>query len=99
MYAIRSYYGADSTRLSYALKIALNIVYGFISGETSQYEPRLFENINPIEPPHNSKYHLTEDMAEKAIEWMRTSRTLEPGKPFFIYFTPGAVHGPHQIFV
>ena len=37
-------------------------------------------------------------MAEKAIEWMRTSNTLNPGTPFFMYFTPGAVHGPHHIF-
>jgi arylsulfatase A-like enzyme len=41
---------------------------------------------------------LTEDLAEKAIQWIRTSRTLDPETPFFIYFTPGAVHGPHHIF-
>ena len=72
--------------------------YGFIAGETSQYEPMLFENTNPINPPHDPEYHLTEDMAEKAIEWIRTSKTLEPESPFFLYFTPGAVHGPHQVF-
>ena len=37
-------------------------------------------------------------MAEKAIEWLRTTNTINPGKPFFMYFTPGAVHGPHHIF-
>jgi arylsulfatase len=37
-------------------------------------------------------------MAEKAIYWLRTSNTINPGKPFFLYFTPGAVHGPHHIF-
>jgi len=81
----------------YPTGLGFDYFYGFIAGETSQYEPRLFENTNPVEPPHNPGYHLTEDMAEKAIEWMRTTRTLEPDKPFFLYFTPGAVHGPHHV--
>jgi len=92
----------DLTKLGpfdrYPTGLGFDYFYGFIAGETSQYEPRLFENTIPIEPPHDPKYHLTEDMAEKAIEWLRTNQTLDPGKPFFLYFTPGAVHGPHHIF-
>jgi len=72
--------------------------YGFLAGETSQYEPRLFENTIPIEPPHNEKYHLTEDMADKAIDWLKKHRAYSPDKPFFMYWAPGAVHGPHQVF-
>jgi arylsulfatase A-like enzyme len=72
--------------------------YGFLAGETSQYEPRLFENTIPIEPPHNEKYHLTEDMADKAIAWLKKHRAYSPDKPFFMYWAPGAVHGPHQVF-
>lgn len=72
--------------------------YGFLAGETSQYEPRLYENLNPIEPPHDEKYHLTEDMADKAITWMRHHRAYSPDKPFLMYWTPGAAHGPHHIF-
>lgn len=91
----------DLTKLGpfdrYPTGLGFDYFYGFIAGETSQYEPRLFENTNPIEPPHDPAYHLTEDMAEKAIEWLRTTRTLEPDRPFFLYFTPGAVHGPHQV--
>lgn len=81
----------------YPTGLGFDYFYGFIAGETSQYEPRLFENTDPIEPPHDPDYHLTEDMVEKTIEWLRTTRTLEPDTPFFIYFTPGAVHGPHQV--
>ena len=33
--------------------------YGFLAGETSQWEPRLYENRNPIEPPHDPKYHIS----------------------------------------
>ncbi|NET42864.1 MAG: arylsulfatase [Okeania sp. SIO2B3] len=72
--------------------------YGFLAGETSQYEPRLYENLNPIEPPHDETYHLTEDMADKAINWMRHHRSYSPDKPFLMYWAPGAVHGPHHVF-
>ena len=92
----------DITRLGpfdrYPTGMGFDYFYGFLAGETSQYEPVLFENTNPIEAPHDPKYHLTEDMAEKAIQWMRTSKTLDPDKPFFVYFTPGAVHGPFHVF-
>jgi len=72
--------------------------YGFLAGETSQYEPRLYENLNAIEPPHDEKYHLSEDMADKAIKWLRRHRAFSPDKPFLMYWAPGAAHGPHHVF-
>ena len=78
--------------------IGFDYFYGFLAGETSQWEPRLYENFNPIEPPHDEKYHLSEDMADKAITWMRKHRAFSPDKPFFMYWAPGAAHGPHHIF-
>jgi arylsulfatase A-like enzyme len=77
--------------------LGFNYFYGFIAGETSQYEPRLWENTNPVEPPHDPEYHLTADMADHAIDFMREHRALHPERPFFVWFTPGAVHGPHQV--
>ncbi len=71
--------------------------YGFLGGETSQYEPRLYENTNAIEPPHSKDYHLTNDMADKEIQWMRNRQTYAPDQPFLLYWTPGAVHGPHHV--
>ncbi len=78
--------------------IGFDYFYGFLAGETSQWEPRLFENLNAIEPPHNERYHLTEDMADKAIDWMKRHRAFSPDKPFLLYWAPGAGHGPHHIF-
>ncbi|MFM7149615.1 MAG: arylsulfatase, partial [Gemmataceae bacterium] len=72
--------------------------YGFLAGETSQYEPRLYENLNPIEPPKDEKYHLTEDMVDKAVSWLKKHQAFSPDKPFFLYWAPGAAHGPHHIF-
>jgi len=72
--------------------------YGFLAGETSQWEPRLVENTNQIEPPHDEKYHLSEDLAQHGIDWLRKHQAFAPDKPFFMYWAPGAGHGPHQIF-
>jgi arylsulfatase len=71
---------------------------GFMAGETSQYEPRLYENTNPVEPPHDETYHLTEDMADKALAWLSRHESYAKDKPFMMYWAPGAVHGPHHIF-
>ncbi|MDF1699837.1 MAG: sulfatase-like hydrolase/transferase, partial [Planctomycetota bacterium] len=72
--------------------------YGFLAGETSQYEPRLVENTNQIEPPIDESYHLTEDMADKAIRWLKRHRSFTPDAPFCMYWAPGAAHGPHHVF-
>jgi arylsulfatase A-like enzyme len=72
--------------------------YGFLAGETSQWEPRLVENFNVVEPPHDEKYHLSEDLADQAINWLRRHRAFAPDKPFFLYWASGAAHGPHHIF-
>jgi arylsulfatase len=71
--------------------------WGFIAGETSQWEPRLFENTNVIEPPLDGKYHLTEGMADEALHWLDDHQAYSPDKPFLMYWAPGAVHGPHHV--
>ncbi|CAE7458462.1 atsA [Symbiodinium natans] len=83
----------------YPTGLGFSYFYGFIAGETSQYEPRLFENTNPIEPPYTPEegYHLTEDLADQAVKFIRNNRALTPDRPFFIYFAPGGTHGPHHV--
>jgi arylsulfatase len=71
--------------------------YGFMAGETSQWEPRLYRNTTPVEPPKDPNYHLTEDLAEQAVHWLRQRQAYAPDKPFFMYWTPGAVHAPHHV--
>jgi len=78
--------------------IGFDYFYGFLAGETSQWEPRLVENFNPIEPPHDPKYHLSEDLAARAVTWLRRHRAFAPDRPFLMYLAPGAGHGPHHIF-
>ena len=72
--------------------------YGFMGGETSQWEPRLYENTTPVEAPRDENYHLSADLADKAVIWLRQHRSYAPDKPFLVYWAPGAGHGPHHIF-
>ena len=77
--------------------LGFDYFYGFLAGEASQYEPMLYENTLAVDYPHTENYHLTEDLAEHAITFMRNQRMKNPDKPFLVYFAPGAVHGPHQV--
>lgn len=72
--------------------------YGFIAAETSQYHPSLYRGTTPIEPPNDPTYHLSEDLANQATTWLREQHAIAPEKPFLMYWAPGAVHGPHQVF-
>ena len=60
--------------------------YGFIAGETNQYYPALYEGTTAIEPDRTPEegYHLTEDLADRAIGWVKTQKALAPEKPFFL---------------
>jgi arylsulfatase A-like enzyme len=71
--------------------------YGFVAGETHQYRPALYQDTVPIEPPDEAGYHLTEDLAQRCIDWVRQQKSLMPDKPFFTYFAPGATHAPHHV--
>ena len=73
--------------------------YGFIGGENNQYDPALYDGTTPVEPPATAEegYHLTEDLADRAIGWVHQQKALMPDKPFFMYFAPGATHAPHHV--
>jgi arylsulfatase len=73
--------------------------YGFIGGEAHQYYPALYEGTTPVEPwgTPEEGYHLMGDMTDKAINWVRSQKSLMPDKPFFAYFAPGATHAPHHV--
>lgn len=78
--------------------LGFDYFYGFIGGETNQYYPVLFENTVAVEPSKlpEEGYHFMTDMTDKAINWMRYSKSVAPQKPVFIYFAPGAAHAPHH---
>ena len=71
--------------------------YGFMTGDTSQWEPMLTRNTTPIRPfLGHPGWNLITAMADDAIDWMTQLNDLDPSLPFFIYYAPGATHAPHH---
>lgn len=70
--------------------------YGFIGGETNQWEPVIFDGVTKVEKKESEDYHFTTDMTNEAIKWVKFQQAMTPDKPFMIYFAPGAVHAPHH---
>ena len=72
--------------------------WGFVAGETNQWEPTLFEGTTPTEPRATAAegYHITEEQVDQAIAWVSAQKTMTPDKPFFMYMSYGATHAPHH---
>ncbi|GAA3471936.1 arylsulfatase [Nonomuraea roseola] len=73
--------------------------YGFLGGETNQWEPTLFDGTSPVQPPRTPEqgYHLSEDLVDQMIAWIQAQQSLTPDKPFFCYLSFGATHAPHHV--
>jgi arylsulfatase len=71
--------------------------YGFVGGETNQWQPDLYRNTTRVYPyVGKPDYNLTTDMADNAIEYLNQLNELDPKKPFFMYYAPGGTHAPHH---
>ncbi|HUB21402.1 MAG TPA: arylsulfatase [Streptosporangiaceae bacterium] len=72
--------------------------YGFLGAETNQWYPELVYDNHPVDPPRSPDegYHLTDDLTDKAIEFIKDAKVIAPDKPFFLYYAPGAAHAPHH---
>ncbi|WP_443690257.1 arylsulfatase [Pseudomonas sp.] len=71
--------------------------YGFVGGDTNQWQPNLFRNTTPIYPFEGKPgWNLTTGMADDAIDYMQRMNALTPDRPFFVYYAPGGTHAPHH---
>jgi arylsulfatase A-like enzyme len=71
--------------------------YGFIGGDTSQWQPNLFRNTTQITPfVGHPDWNLTTAQADDAINWLNQLNQIEPNKPFFCHYVPGGTHAPHH---
>ena len=72
--------------------------YGFLGAETNQWYPDLVYDNHMVDQPRTPEegYHLTEDITDKALEFIRDAKAIAPEKPFFLYYAPGACHAPHH---
>jgi len=68
--------------------------FGFLGSATDQYKPDLVEDNAHVTPDGR---HLNEQITDKAISYITRQEKVAPGKPFFLYYAPGATHAPHQV--
>ncbi len=73
--------------------------YGFLGGDTSQWNPDLVYDNHQVEPPATPEegYHLTPDLVDKAMQFIADAKQVDPDKPFYLHFCPGATHAPHHV--
>jgi arylsulfatase A-like enzyme len=76
--------------------LGFDYFYGFNAGDMNHWNPVLYENRNLVPASEDPNYHLTTDLADKAIAWLRQRESISPGRPFFLYVATGATHAPHQ---
>ena len=87
-----------STKRNWPVGRGFERYYGFLGGETNQWYPDLVYDNHPVDQPSlpEDGYHLTEDLTDKAIRFIKDAKAIVPEKPFFMYFCPGATHAPHH---
>jgi arylsulfatase len=87
-----------SSKKDWPLGLGYDRFYGFVGGETNQWYPDLAEDNHYIDQPYGPEdgYHLSKDLADKALEFIRDSKQSEPAKPWYLWFCPGANHAPHH---
>ena len=89
---------SGASRKRWPLQMGFDRYYGFIGGETNQWYPALVEDNRFIEAPYSPEegYHLSKDLADKAIGMIRDQKASNPSKPWFMWYCPGANHAPHH---
>jgi arylsulfatase A-like enzyme len=87
-----------STKRNWPVGRGFERYYGFLGGETNQWYPDLVYDNHLVEPPASPEdgYHLTTDLTDKAIGFIKDTKMIAPDKPFFMYYCPGATHAPHH---
>jgi arylsulfatase len=89
---------SGATRKQWPLQRGFDRFYGFLGGETNQWYPDLVEDNRFVDPPNGPEqgYHLSKDLADKAISMIRDQKATNPSRPWFMWFNPGANHAPHH---
>jgi arylsulfatase len=76
--------------------LGFDYFYGFNAGDMNHWNPVLFENRNLVPASADPNYHMTADLADKAIAWVQKVKSISADRPFFLYVAPGATHSPHH---
>lgn len=76
--------------------LGFDYFYGFNAGDMNHWNPILYENRNLVPASSDPNYHLTTDLADKSIAWVRQAKSIAPDRPYFLYVATGATHAPHH---
>jgi len=92
-----------STKRNWPVARGFERYYGFLGAETNNWYPDLIYDNHPVDQPSDPTedgsekgYHLSRDLADKALEFIQDAKQVAPERPFFMYFCPGAAHAPHH---
>jgi arylsulfatase A-like enzyme len=89
---------SGASRKQWPLSKGFDRYYGFLGGETNQWYPDLVEDNHFVDQPYGPEegYHLSKDLADKAISFIQDQKASNPSKPWYMWFCPGANHAPHH---
>ncbi len=89
---------AAGPHTNWPLQKGFDRFYGFLQGETDQFYPELTADNHHIDPPGHPDdgYHVSEDLVDQSMTWIRDLRSVRPDRPFFLHLAFGATHAPHQ---
>jgi len=76
--------------------LGFDYFYGFNAGDMNHWNPILYQNRDLVPASTDPNYHLTTDLANKAIGWVRQAKSIAPDKPYLLYVATGATHAPHH---
>ena len=90
---------AAGSRRQWPLGRGFERFYGYLGGETNQWYPLLIQDNQSVDQPAmpDEGYHFTEDITDRALQYIRDGKASDPDKPWFLYFAPGCAHAPHHV--
>ena len=68
--------------------------YGFHGNAMDHWHPEMFENTVASYPEKTDDYHLSADLVDRSIDYIRDHIVATPDNPFFLYLAFGACHFP-----
>lgn len=71
--------------------------FGFLESATDQYYPVMWEGHTRAKIDTAASLHFNTLITNRAIEYISAVKKVQPEKPYFLLYAPGAVHSPMQV--
>jgi len=89
-------FGMAGSRRAWPLRRGFDRYYGFLGSQTSHWYPDLVYDDQYVDPPYSPAdgYHLSRDLADTAVEFLRDAAQAAPGRAWLCYLSFGAADIP-----